>query len=65
MMQRSRVRIAAFLALFLLPSAGLLLSGCGGESDNTAEMTDVDYEKVQQEQDSMRSAMEKAHEKGQ
>ncbi len=65
MMQRSRVRIAAFLALFLLPSAGLLLSGCGGALDNSAEQVDVDFEKVQQEQDAMRSAMEKAHQKGQ
>lgn len=59
------VRVAgkAFLGAFLILGSVPVLSGCGGESSGTKGVVEVDQAKLKAEQDAMRAAQEKAHQR--
>jgi len=52
-----------FLGGFLILSSVPVLSGCGGDSSGTKGVVEVDQAKVKADQDAMREAQEKAHQR--
>jgi len=58
-----RVVGKAFLGGSLILGSIPVLSGCGGESSGTKGVVEVDQAKLKAEQDAMRAAQEKAHQR--
>jgi len=58
-----RVVGKAFLGSSLLLGSVPVLSGCGGDSSGTKGVIEVDQAKLKAEQDAMRAAQEKAHQR--
>jgi len=57
--------IGAILGGVLMLGCLPVLSGCGGDSSGTRGVVEVDQAKLKADQDAMREAQEKAHQKAQ